>query len=272
MVEGGERSLSRSITLGSYLPGDSFLHRANPRFKILILLIFLAALFLLKSFTGLGLAVLLLLMIMFAVPVPWRYLAGGLRPLSYIILFTVVVYFFFTKGGLVLLRLGPLTVEQAGVSAGLFMILRLAGLVFVSMLLTLTTPPLALAQAMAYFMRPLARIGFPAEEIAMVMTIALRFIPTIAEESQRLLRAQMARGADFEGGFFSRARKFAPLMVPLFVGAFRRADELALAMEARGYRIGAARTRMHEEKVAPADWTALLLALLLLAAAVFSGI
>ncbi|NMD42191.1 MAG: energy-coupling factor transporter transmembrane protein EcfT, partial [Firmicutes bacterium] len=129
--------MSRSITLGSYLPGDSFLHRANPRFKILILLLFLAALFMMKSFTGLGLVLVLLLLIMLAVPVPWRYLAGGLRPLGYIILFTVVIYFFFTKGGLVLLRLGPLTVEQAGVSAGLFMILRLAGLVFVSMLLTL---------------------------------------------------------------------------------------------------------------------------------------
>ncbi|NLA10648.1 MAG: energy-coupling factor transporter transmembrane protein EcfT [Firmicutes bacterium] len=272
MAKEGDLSLSRSITLGSYLPGDSFLHRADPRFKMLLLLLFLAVLFLVKTFAGLGLLLLLLLLLMTAGRIPLRYLAGGLRPLSYIVLFTVIVYFFFTKGGLVLLRLGPLTVEQAGVTAGLFMILRLTGLVFISMLLTLSTTPLALAQAMEYFMKPLARIGFPAGEVAMVMTIALRFIPTIAEESQRLLRAQMARGADFEGGFFRRARKFAPLMVPLFIGAFRRADELAVAMEARGYRIGALRTQMREASASPADWAALLLALLLLAAVLFSGI
>lgn len=272
MAKEGDFSLSRSVTLGSYLPGDSFLHRANSRFKLLILLLFLVALFSMKTFTGLGLLLLLLLLLMVAVRIPLRYLTGGLRPLSYIILFTVIVYFFFTKGGVVWLRLGPLTIEQAGVTAGLFMILRLAGLVFMSMLLTLTTTPLALAQAMEYFMRPLARIGFPVEEVAMVMTIALRFIPTIAEESQRLLRAQMARGADFEGGFFRRARKFAPLMVPLFISAFRRADELAVAMEARGYRIGAARTRLREESASPADWAALLAAFLLVAATLLSGI
>ena len=157
-------------------------------------------------------------------------------------------------------------------SAGLFMIARLVGLVLMSLLLTLTTSPLDLAQGMEYFMRPLGRLGFPAGEIAVIMSIALRFIPTIAEESQRLLRAQQARGADFEGGFFSRARKFAPLMVPLFIGAFRRADELALAMEARGYRVGAARTRMHEEKIRAADWAVLLLAGAALAAVVLTGL
>ena len=264
--------MSRSITLGRYLPGSSFLHRLNPRFKLLILLLFLAVLFLLKTFAGLGLLLLFLLLMMLAVRIPLRYLAGGLRPLTYIILFTIIIYFFFTKGGVVLLRLGPLTVEQAGVTAGLFMIMRLVGLVLMTMLLTLTTTPLALAHGIEYFMMPLGRIGFPAEEVAMVMTMALRFIPTIAEESQRLLRAQMARGADFEGGFFSRARKFAPLMVPLFIGAFRRADELALAMEARGYRLGAVRTRMHEEKITTTDWAALLFALAALAAVLVSGI
>lgn len=264
--------MSRSITLGRYLPGSTFLHRINPRFKLLILLLFLMLLFLLKTFAGLGLLLIFLLFVMIAVRIPLRYLAGGLRPLLHIILFTMIVYFFFTKGGVVLLRLGPLTVEQNGVTAGLFMIMRLVGLVLMTMLLTLTTTPLDLAHGLEFFIRPLGRIGFPAGETAMIMTIALRFIPTITEESQRLLRAQMARGADFEGGFFSRARKFAPLMVPLFIGAFRRADELAVAMEARGYRIGAVRTRMYEEKITASDWAALLFALAALAAVVISGI
>lgn len=230
----------------------------NPRFKLLILLLFLAVLFLLKTFAGLGLLLLFLLLMMLAVRIPLRYLAGGLRPLTYIILFTIIIYFFFTKGGVVLLRLGPLTVEQAGVTAGLFMIMRLVGLVLMTMLLTLTTTPLALAHGIEYFMMPLGRIGFPAEEVAMVMTMALRFIPTIAEESQRLLRAQMARGADFESGnIFQRAKSLIPILIPLFVSAFRRADELAIAMEARGYRGGEGRTRFRVLKFTYRDFVAL---------------
>ena len=264
--------MNHSVTLGSYLPGSSFLHRLSPRIKLLVLLLFLVILFMLQTFAGLGLLFILLLVAVATVRIPFRYLVGGLRPIVYIVIFTAVLYFFFTKGGVVLLRLGTLTIEQEGVSAGLFMIARLVGLVLMSLLLTLTTSPLDLAQGMEYFMRPLGRLGFPAGEIAVIMSIALRFIPTIAEESQRLLRAQQARGADFEGGFFSRARKFAPLMVPLFIGAFRRADELALAMEARGYRVGAARTRMHEEKIRAADWAVLLLAGAALAAVVLTGL
>ncbi|HPU01484.1 MAG TPA: energy-coupling factor transporter transmembrane component T [Bacillota bacterium] len=259
----------RSITLGRYLPGSSFLHRLNPRFKLLLLLIALAVIFVLKTYAGFSLLFLLLALAAAAVRLPLRLLAGMLRPIAYIVLITAIIYFFFTKGGVVLLRLGPLTVEQAGLSAGFLVIMRLLGLVFMSMLLTLTTTPLDLAQGVAYFLRPLGRLGLPAAELAMIMTIAMRFIPVVSEESQRLLRAQMARGADFGGGFFSRARKFAPLVVPLFIGAFRRADELALAMEARGYRIGARRTRLREEPVTAADWGALLLALAALAAVIY---
>ncbi len=255
--------------MGRYLPGSSFIHRINPPFKLLVLLFFLAILFLLKSFTGLGLLIIFLLLIMAAVRVPLCYITASLKPVTFIILFTVIIYFFFTKGGVVYLRLGALTVEEAGLMAGLFMIMRLAGLVLMTMLLTLTTTPLSLAQGIEFFIRPLGRLGFPAAEVTMIMTIAMRFIPTLSEESQRLLRAQMARGADFEGGFFSRARKFAPLMVPLFIGAFRRADDLALAMESRGYRIGATRTRMREETVRVNDWMSLLFSLAVLVAVIY---
>ncbi len=261
--------MNRSITLGRYLPGSSFLHLLNPQFKLLILLFFLAILFLLKTYAGLGLLIIFLLILIAAVRVPLRYLADSLKPVTFIILFTVIIYFFFTKGGVVILRLGPLTVEERGLTAGLFVIMRLIGLVLMTMILTLTTTPLSLAQGVEFFIRPLGRIGFPATEVAMIMTITMRFIPTLSEESQRLLRAQMARGADFGGGFFSRARKFAPLMVPLFIGAFRRADDLALAMESRGYRPGAVRTRMREEPVRMNDWVALLISIAALAAVIY---
>jgi energy-coupling factor transport system permease protein len=264
--------MNRSITFGRYLPGISFLHRLNARFKLLILILFLVVLFMLKTFTGLGLLILFLLVVTAAAQIPLHYMVISLRPMTFIVIFTAIVYFLFTKGGLVLLRLGPLTIEQAGVTAGLFVIMRLVGLVMMSGLLMLTTTPLSLAHGVELFIRPLGRLGFPAAETAMIMTIALGFIPTLSEESQRLLRAQVARGADFEGGFFSRARKFAPLMVPLFIGAFRRADELALAMEARGYRIGAVRTRMREDPVALLDWTALLFAAAVLAAVLLLAI
>lgn len=263
--------MSSSITFGRYLPGNSFLHRLNPRFKLLILLVSLAVLFLLRTFAGLGFLIVFLLLTITAARVPLRLITAGLRPLVYIILFTVIIYFFFTKGGVVLLRLGPLTVEQAGFNAGVLVIMRLVGLVMMTALLTLTTTPLSLAHGIGYFIQPLSRLGIPAADIAMIMTIAMRFIPTLGEESQRLLRAQMARGADFEGGFFSRARKFAPLMVPLFISAFRRADDLAVAMEARGYRTGAVRTRMHEETVTAFDWAALIFSLITLSAVILSG-
>ncbi len=259
--------MTRSITLGHYIPGRSLLHRLNPRFKLLSLLFFLIALFWLKTLTGMAAVLLLVIILMSLARVPYRYLLRGLRPILYIVLFTLIIYFFFTKGGVVLLRIGPVTVESLGVMEGLFVVARLIGLVLATMLVTLTTTPLSLAHGLEFFLKPFKLIRLPVAEIAMIMTIALRFIPTLMEESQRLMRAQMARGADFESGnLFRKARNLTPLIVPLFVSAFRRADELALAMEARGYRIGARRTRMYEDTVALRDWTSLIFALVLLGA------
>ncbi len=265
--------MSRSITLGQYLPGESFIHRLNPRFKLLSLLLILVLLFTLQTYQGLVALLVFGLVLLTVTRVPFRYFLRGLRPILYIAVFAIIIYFFFTSGGVVLLRIGFITVESEGVRQGIFIILRLVTLVLFSLLLTLTTTPLSLTYGLGYFLRPLRHIGLPTEEVAMIMAIALRFIPTLMEESQRLMRAQVSRGADFEtGSIFRRAKSLIPLIVPLFVSAFRRADELALAMEARGYRIGAQRTRMYEDTISPADLAVLAAVLALLAASLGFGL
>jgi energy-coupling factor transport system permease protein len=260
--------MKQSITLGQYLPGESFLHRLNPRFKLLSLALVLVTLFFVKTLGGMGLFLALLILFSILVRMPYSYLLRGLKPIFYIVIFTLIIYLFFTKGGAVLLRLGPITVEEAGVIQGAFVVGRLIALVLASILVTLTTTPLALTHGLEFFLTPLKLIRVPVAEITMIMTIALRFIPTLMEES-----SQMARGADFEtGNLFRKARNLTPLIVPLFVSAFRRADELAVAMEARGYRIGARRTRMREETVSWRDWVALAASGALLAAVIIAGI
>lgn len=258
--------MSRSITLGQYIPGESLIHHLNPRLKILALILILIVLFVLDTFSALA-AFLGFALLLFAVAkVPYRYLFRGLRPVFYIAFFALVIYFFFTRGGVVLFRIGFITVESAGVVEGLFIVARLVALVLFSLLVTLTTTPLSLTRGMAYYLKPLRLVGLPTEEVAMIMAVALRFIPTLLEESQRLMRAQLARGADFEtGSLFRKAGSLVPLIVPLFVSAFRRADELALAMEARGYRIGAERTSMREDIITAKDWAVLAFVVALLA-------
>jgi len=260
--------MTRSITLGQYIPGESILHRLNPRLKLLTLVLILIMLFFLETFSGLIAALGLALALYALARVPFSYLLRGLRPILYIALFALIIYFFFTSGGVVLFRIGFITIESEGVEQGLFIVTRLVALVLFSLLVTLTTTPLSLTHGMGFFLKPLRYAGLPTEEVAMIMAVALRFIPTLMEESQRLMRAQLARGADFEtGSFFHRARNMVPLVVPLFVSAFRRADELALAMEARGFRIGAKRTRMHRDIITGQDLAALFLVLALIALA-----
>jgi energy-coupling factor transport system permease protein len=251
-------SLIKSITIGQYLPGTSPLHRLDPRLKIVALMLFIIAIFFVRTFAGYGLAFLFTAWLLLLARLPLGYVLRGLRPVVFLVVFTILLHFFLTKGGQVLLRLGPLTVESAGVRLGFFMSLRLVFLVVVTSLLTLTTSPIALTDGIEHLLKPFRRVGLPAHEIAMMMTIALRFIPTLMEESQKIMKAQTARGADFEtGGVIRRARSMAPLLVPLFISAFRRADDLAVAMEARCYRGGEQRTRMKEMRIAPLDYLAL---------------
>lgn len=260
-------NMFKSITIGQFLPGNSFLHRLDPRSKLVALILFIGTVFILRTFFGYLFLGVVLLGLLKSSQLPLSYFFRGLRPVFYITLFTLIIHFFMTKGGLILLRIGPFSIESDGVYLGIFMALRIIFLVVCTSLLTLTTSPIALADGLEYLMRPLAKIGVPTHEIAMMVTIALRFIPTLMEESEKIMKAQMARGADLESGnVFRRAKSLVPLLVPLFVSAFRRADDLAVAMEARCYRGGEGRTRLRELQAAPRDYVVVLLAVLFLVA------
>ncbi len=249
---------SKSITIGQYISGETFLHYLDSRAKLLALFLFIAAIFFVNVIWGFIPFLILLVFLYQLVQVPFRFFWRGIRPIIYISLLTLILHFFFTKGGEVLLNFDIVTIEYAGVEMGLFTFFRLLLLVFFTMIVTLTTTPLSLAGGLEYFLRPLRFLKVPVSEIAMILTIAIRFIPTLTEESERIIKAQMARGANFaEGNIFNKIRFLAPVVVPLFVSAFRRADDLALAMESRGYRAGVERTRMRENHFKTGDFAAI---------------
>jgi energy-coupling factor transport system permease protein len=239
----------KDITIGQYFPGDTFVHRLDPRIKILIVIMFITSLFFIDTFYP---YIFILGFIFFSIrlsKVPIKFVLKGLKPLMLIIGITFAINVFLTKGE-VLFIIGPLTVTKEGLTQAIFMALRLIFLITGTSLLTLTTSPISLTDGIEKLLSPFKRLGLPAHELAMMMTIALRFIPTLLEETDKIMKAQMARGADFESGnIISRAKNLVPLLVPLFINAFRRADELAIAMEARCYRGGEHRTRLNELKL-----------------------
>lgn len=248
----------KGVTIGQYYPGDSFFHRLEPRVKIGLISAYVVFLFLFSTALGYLAMMLTTLAVIVLARLPFKLLIRGLKPLYFILGFTLLLHILFTKGGDVLLRWGRFTVESEGLFTGLMMTWRLVLLVTTTSLLTLTTSPIALTDAIEGILSPLKPIGVPAHELAMMMTIALRFIPTLLEEAEKIMKAQMARGADFESGnVIQRAKAMIPLLVPLFISSFRRADELALAMEARCYRGGKGRTRMKVVKVTGKDWLTL---------------
>lgn len=256
-----------NVTIGQFFPGDSFLYRLDPRTKLILTVLLIVMVFLVKSFIGFALVALLVLWCAVSTKIGVKYLIKGLKPMFFIIGLTFVLNLFLMNEGDVLLQLGFIRVTEGGLRTALFMALRLVLLVLCTQILTLTTSPIALTDALETLMRPLAKIGFPAHEISMMMSIALRFIPTLMEETGKIRRAQMARGADFESGnVLARAKAMIPLLVPLFVSAFRRADELAMAMEARCYRGGEGRTKMKQLKFGWRDGAAALAILVLLVA------
>lgn len=255
--------LTSAITIGQYLPRASALHGLDPRTKILGTTGFLVILFFIPSFAGLGLFALSLLSLLALGQIPLGYALRGLRPVLYLLLITVFLNTFFAAGepGPVLFRLGPLVATQGGLRTGAFVALRLILLVAATSVLTFTTSPVELTDGLERLLRPFRRVGVPAHELAMMMTIALRFIPTLLEETEKIMKAQMARGAEFgQGNVIQRARAFVPVLVPLMLSAFRRSEELALAMEARCYRGGDGRTRMKELRWRRADAVAFALA------------
>lgn len=244
------------ITLGQYFPGHSPIHLLDPRTKILGLVLYICTIFLAEDYLAYAILIAFAVLTVFISAIPFRLVLKSIKPLWIIILLTMAIHVFSTPGT-VIGNLGPLTITQEGTRMGILMSLRLVLLIAVSSLLTFTTSPIALTDGIERLLNPFRRLGVPAHELAMMMTIALRFIPTLLEETDRIMKAQMARGADFaSGNILKRAKNMVPLLVPLFISAFRRADELAVAMEARCYRGGENRTRMKELKLSTRDMVA----------------
>ncbi|MBU2701648.1 energy-coupling factor transport system permease protein [Sporomusaceae bacterium BoRhaA] len=245
------------ITLGQYFPGHSWLHKLDPRTKLIATLFYISSIFTAESLFSYALVALFAVFCCLLSKVPVKILIKSVRPLWVIIVLTLGIHLFFTPGTL-LFQLGPIQISWEGMRMGIFMSLRLVLLILFSSLLTLTTSPIALTDGIERLLRPFKVLGIPAHELAMMMTIALRFIPTLLEETERIMKAQMARGAEFSSGsLIARAKNLVPLLVPLFISAFRRADELATAMEARCYRGGEGRTRMKELFFTGRDWIGL---------------
>jgi len=262
----------KDITLGQYYPVKSFVHALDPRVKILLTVAFIVAVFLCKSLLSFVPVILFILLAAWAAHLPLKLMVKGLKPLRVILIFTFLLNLFFNGGETVLLQVWKIRVTQEGLLLAIRFSSRLVFLVTGASLLTLTTPPVVLTDGMERLMSPLAKIGFPAHELAMMMSIALRFIPTLLEEADKIMKAQMARGADFESGnLMQRARAMVPLLVPLFVSAFRRAGDLAMAMEARCYHGGEGRTRLRVLKLTKNDLIASLAVAALIAIIVVIG-
>ena len=262
----------RDITLGQYYASSSPIHKLDGRVKIIATLFFLVELFLVKSFLGFLVCGIALAFVVAISRVPLSFIMRGLKPVIMILIFTFVLNIFFIQGT-VLFNIGPVKVTREGLYTAAFMTIRLILLIISSSMLTLTTKPLELTDAIEKLLMPLNVIGFSAHDAAMMMSIALRFIPTLLEETDKIMKAQQARGADFEtGNLIARAKSLMPIIVPLFVSAFRIAQDLAMAMEARCYRGGKGRTRMNEMKFKTRDYIALALVLLFFAAVILMRI
>lgn len=249
----------KDITIGQYIPGDTPIHNLDPRIKIIITFVFITLLFLVGNYFSYLYILAFMGMVLILSRISPKFIIKGLKPLIIIIALTVVLNVFMTQGE-VLYKIWGLTITREGLYQAGFMGLRLIFLITGASFLTLTTSPIALTDGIEKLLNPLKKVGVPAHELAMMMTIALRFIPTLLEETDKIMKAQMARGADFEtGNIINRAKAMVPLLVPLFISAFRRADELALAMEARCYRGGEHRTRMKILKLEFRDYSALII-------------
>ncbi|MFW5972048.1 MAG: energy-coupling factor transporter transmembrane component T family protein [Bacillota bacterium] len=248
----------KDITIGQYISGNSIIHLLDSRIKIIITLLMITSLFLISDFKGYILFFIFVLFVVLLSHISFIRILKGLKPIFFLVILTLLLHIFLTRGGEVIWQWRFIRIEEEGLYTGLFMVTRILLLIMLSTLLTLTTSPLQLTDGIEYLLSPLKKIGVPAAELAMMMTIALRFIPTLLEEADKIMKAQMARGADFESGnILKRARNLIPLLVPLFISAFRRADDLAMAMESRCYHGGEGRTRLHELEMQRCDYIAL---------------
>ena len=257
----------KDITLGQYFPGNTVAHRLDPRTKILLVVLYIVALFTAKGVAGYALMGLVLAVCVRISKVGVRQLVRGLKPVLFIIIFTAVLNLFFTSSDEYLFQLGFIRVSEAGLRNAIFMVLRIMLLIMGTFLMTYTTSPISLTDGLERLLNGLKRFHVPVHELAMMMSIALRFIPTLIEETDKIMSAQKARGADFESGnIIQKAKALIPILVPLFISAFRRADELATAMECRCYHGGEGRTKLHVLQYERRDYIALTIGVLVLAA------
>ena len=248
----------KDITLGQYFPGNTVAHRLDPRTKILLVTLYIIALFSAKGLLGYMVMAATLAVCVKISKVGFKSLVRGLKPLVVIIAFTGILNIFFTPAETYLLEWGILRISEKGIQNALFMVVRIMLLVMGTFLMTYTTSPIRLTDGLESLLGPLKRLRVPVHELAMMMAIALRFIPTLIEETDKIMSAQKARGADFESGnIFQKAKALVPILVPLFISAFRRADELATAMECRCYHGGEGRTKLHVLKYQRRDYVAL---------------
>lgn len=262
----------KDITLGQYYPGDSPVHRLDPRTKLLGMIAYIVVIFLIKEIWIFSAAVLFLGLVICLAKIPLSYVLRSLKPLRFILVFMFLINIFVIQSGQELWSFWIFTITTGGIRQAVYITLRLGLLVVGTSLMTLTTTPISLTDGLESLLSPLKRLHFPAHELAMMMTIALRFIPTLLEEADKIMKAQLARGADFESGsLMKRAKAMVPILVPLFISAFRRADELSMAMESRCYHGGEGRTRMHVLQYSQGDAVSALVMALFLAAVLLLG-
>ncbi len=262
----------KNLTIGQHYPVDSVIHDLDPRVKIMITMFYIVSLFLINQFLAYILVVAFLGLIIGLSKVPIKMVIRGIRPILVIIAITFFINLLMTPGEIIY-ELGPFNITREGIRQAGFMAIRLVLLIIGTSMLTLTTSPILLTDGIESLLNPFKKIGLPAHELAMMMTIALRFIPTLMEETEKIMKAQKARGADFESGnLIRRAKSLVPLLVPLFVSAFRRADELAMAMEARCYRGGDHRTRMRALRIIKIDYMAMMIASIYFATVIASRV
>lgn len=262
----------RDITIGQYYPARSVLHRLDPRVKLTATFLYLISLFLFKSIPGYLVVTVFLVVIIRLSQVPFGYIVKGLKPILILLLITVGFNLFLNRSGVVLAHWWIFTITAGGLRNAVYMGLRLVYLILGSSLMTFTTTPNELTDGIERLFRPLQKIRVPVHEVAMIMSIALRFIPILLEETDKIMKAQIARGADLESGnIFQRAKSMVPVLVPLFISAFRRATDLAMAMESRGYHGGEGRTKMKPLHYRRRDVSAYAVMLVYLAAAFFIG-
>jgi energy-coupling factor transport system permease protein len=259
----------KDITLGQYFPGTTLAHKLDPRTKILLVTLYIVALFCAKGIVTYGILALCLAVCVKISKVGLKALVKGLKPVLFIIVFTGILNLFFTPGDHYVFELGFIHVSNVGLHNAIFMVVRIMLLIMGTFLMTYTTSPISLTDGLERLLGGLKKLHVPVHELAMMMSIALRFIPTLIEETDKIMCAQRARGADFDSGnLIQKAKAMIPILVPLFISAFRRADELATAMECRCYHGGEGRTKLHVLKYESRDYVALVLGVLVLAAVI----